>query len=279
MILETGIVTKQFLSMDSREREQGEIVLDDADEDSGTGSDCSVEISRNCGTVRRPRNSFSRRSAMSISTNPDTLETMESKIRIDSSHKNGTGFRHDFLSMRLDSVPFHRAKDSRYSDSTPTLNCCIKENHPEVEKEMRAKFLRSKGCSIPVDLEDLLLVTNTSRLSRKSISPTAAVDEMSFRNSMYSFHPEVARIFENDIHKKIDLDYTGDDVPPPFYERSEHILAKTATHDQRVHSTFSREANFREAVGDRRFEQDGAARPRAAPEFRWQQLLLPSQRP
>jgi hypothetical protein len=256
---------------------------DDLDEDSGSGSDCSLEVSKTCGIIHRPRNSFSRRSAA-----PTTIavackvETKNSKNDLDTSQDNTTGFRHDSIFIRDLPSPLHKGRGNPNSDAilVNDLRMICEANHPEVEKEMSARFYRNRGIDVSLDLDDLLSGTYLSRLSGRARSVTlpAIIPDISSRNSMCSFHPEVARIFEHEIHKRLLLECPEDDMPPPFYERDELVQPRTGSEGGRAHA-YNFDSILRPSRTASELKQERATRSTStAPGFHWQQLLAPSHR-
>ena len=91
---------------------------DEVDEDSGSGSDCSIDMTRNLGNGRSvPRNSFSRRSTtlcaqtILLSPRPERSDRQSECLGIDKPKDESAAFHHDRIST-FSAYNSHRKKDS-----------------------------------------------------------------------------------------------------------------------------------------------------------------------
>jgi hypothetical protein len=272
--------------------------IEEIDDDSGSGSDCSMEISRNFGEYSRavPRNSFSRRSR-TVSEPASLLEASLLKSRGEESDETSGRsflsvlekatcdrkkpvFRHSDIFKSFEELKVHSKTDcselgnSQHSQSpTSPASYNIMENHPEVEKELRARFFRKRGSSPPLEFGELFskMKAMPQRPLSKYAESAEPLEESTYRNSLYSFHPEVARAIEKSRQR-----YTFDcaqSEPPP---------AVTAFYDEPALPHDCQYAHNGIRGHQRNGSSAGSTPPsspsRQGPEFRWQQLISPSRR-
>jgi hypothetical protein len=273
------------------------MMIEELDDDSGSGSDCSIDRSRSFGEYSRavPRNSFSRRSrtvsepptlltSLEVSTLKSGKETDETFSRTfftvlekTTCERKDPVFRHGEILKSFEELKVHLKTDcsefgnslDRQSPRSPE-SCNVLENHPEVEKELRARFFRKKGRSPPLEFGELFSKAKAIPQPplAKYVESGEPPEESSYWNSMYSFHPEVARAFENS-HQR----YTFDCAP------SQSSNAVTRFYDE---PALQRDCQLEHNGRQRRGNSVGSTPPssplRQGPEFRWQQLISPSQR-
>jgi hypothetical protein len=274
--------------------------IEELDDESGSGSDCSIDISRSIGEFPRavPRNSFSRRSR-TVSESSGLLSSLEtstlksqgresaeksrstavSVLSTPAGESKEPAFRHENILKSVEELKAHlktecsEPRDSRFGFHTQSLaSHDMMENHPEVEKELRARFFRNKGSCPPLDFGELFSRTKgTPHLPlMKYADSRVPPEESSYRSSLYSFHPEVARAFENG-HQRLNIDCAPGEPPavPAFYD--EPALPHGS---QRAHN--GRQGFLRH--GGSVSSTPPTTPPKSGPEFRWQQLISPSRR-
>jgi hypothetical protein len=279
--------------------------IEELDDDSGSGSDCSMDMSRTLGENPRekilvPRNSFSRRSrtvsepatlltsleTLSVKSGGKESDEMSNRVAFFSvlensaCERNEPVFRHEEflksfekLKARLKTDSFEPENSKKYNSEKSPAACNIMENHPEVEKELRARFFRNKGSSPPLEFEELFSKTKAIPQLPLSMYAESGVplEESSYRNSLYSYHPEVARAFENG-HQRYTFNCTPSEPPPSvtaFYDEPallQHCLPAHTGRQGYLHNGSS--------VGS----TPPSSPLRPDPEFRWQLLISPSQR-
>ena len=131
------------------------------------------------------------------------------------------------------------------------------------------KHCRNKGMSPPLDIGELFSKTKAiSHVSQLNYAESGGLpNELSYRNSLHSFHPEVARAFENGL-----LRYTSSSEPPEvtaFYD--EPAVLQDCQHAYHGDQGF-------QCIGSSVCSTPTSSPPRPSPEFRWQQLISPSRR-